>query len=64
MAPVVVFVEGNIGIGKSTLLASLKASLLADAATSDEWDVGLIGAEPARAATIAFSRSVCRSIPW
>ena len=33
MAPVVVFVEGNIGIGKSTLLASLKASLLADAAT-------------------------------
>ena len=38
--------------------------LLADAATSDEWDVGLIGREPARAATIAFSRSVCRSIPW
>lgn len=33
MAPVVVFVEGNIGIGKSTLLASLKASLLADDAS-------------------------------
>ena len=30
--------------------------LLADAATSDEWDVGLIGAEPARAATIAFTK--------
>lgn len=30
--------------------------LLADAATNDEWDVELIGAEPARAATIDFTR--------
>lgn len=29
--------------------------LLADAASKDAWDVGLIGAEPARAATIAFT---------
>ena len=30
--------------------------LLADAAEKDEWDVGLIGAEPQRAAVIAFSQ--------
>ena len=30
--------------------------LLADAATNDEWDVGLIGAEPQRAAVIAFTQ--------
>mmetsp|Transcript_22119 Transcript_22119/g.44365 ORF Transcript_22119/g.44365 Transcript_22119/m.44365 type:complete len:246 (+) Transcript_22119:111-848(+) len=30
--------------------------LLADAAESDEWDVGLIGAEPQRAEVIAFSQ--------
>ena len=30
--------------------------LLADAAGHDEWDVGLIGAEPARAETIAFTQ--------
>ena len=29
--------------------------LLADAATKDEWDVGLIGAEPARAQVISFT---------
>ena len=29
--------------------------LLADAALKDEWDVGLIGAEPARAQTISFT---------
>ena len=29
--------------------------LLGDAATRDEWDVGLIGAEPKRAETIAFT---------
>ncbi len=28
---------------------------LADASTRDEWDIGLIGAEPVRARTIAFS---------
>ena len=33
--------------------------LLADAATKDEWDVGLIGAEPQRATTIAFSQPYC-----
>ena len=30
--------------------------LLADAAIADEWDVGLIGAEPQRARTIAFTQ--------
>ena len=30
-------------------------SELADAATDDVWDIGLIGAEPARAETIAFT---------
>lgn len=30
--------------------------LLADAAVCDEWDVGLIGAEPQRAAVIAFTQ--------
>ena len=30
-------------------------SELADAATDDAWDIGLIGAEPARAETIAFT---------
>ncbi|HEY5795252.1 MAG TPA: transporter substrate-binding domain-containing protein [Bosea sp. (in: a-proteobacteria)] len=30
-------------------------ALLADAATRDEWDIGLIGAEPQRAETIAFT---------
>jgi polar amino acid transport system substrate-binding protein len=29
--------------------------LLADSATRDEWDIGLIGAEPQRAETIAFT---------
>ena len=33
--------------------------LLADAAKLDEWDVGLIGAEPQRAATIAFTQPYC-----
>ena len=31
--------------------------LLADAAVKDEWDVGLIGAEPKRAETITFTAS-------
>jgi len=30
--------------------------LLADAAAKDEWDIGLIGAEPQRASVIAFSQ--------
>lgn len=33
--------------------------LLADAAEGAEWDVGLIGAEPQRAATIAFTQPYC-----
>jgi polar amino acid transport system substrate-binding protein len=32
---------------------------LADAATDDAWDVGNIGAEPARAAAIAFTAAYC-----
>jgi len=32
---------------------------LADAATADAWDVGNIGAEPARAAAIAFTAAYC-----
>ena len=32
---------------------------LADAAAHDEWDVGNIGAEPARAETIAFTAAYC-----
>ena len=38
------------------LVTYANPGLLADAATNDEWDVGLIGAEPARAAMIAFTR--------
>lgn len=34
-----------------------KPSELADAATSDSWDVGLIGAEPQRAKHIAFTKA-------
>ncbi len=33
--------------------------LLADAAGANEWDVGLIGAEPQRAETIAFTAAYC-----
>jgi polar amino acid transport system substrate-binding protein len=32
---------------------------LADAATQDVWDIGLIGAEPQRAETIAFTPAYC-----
>jgi polar amino acid transport system substrate-binding protein len=32
---------------------------LADAATQDIWDIGLIGAEPQRAETIAFTAAYC-----
>ncbi len=38
-----------------TLIAFATPGELADAAGSDVWDVGLIGAEPARAETIAFT---------
>jgi polar amino acid transport system substrate-binding protein len=33
--------------------------MLADAAGANEWDIGLIGAEPQRAETIAFSAAYC-----
>ena len=36
-----------------------KPADLADAAVDDEWDIGLIGAEPARAETIAFTAAYC-----
>lgn len=36
-----------------------KPSLLADAAGTNAWDVGLIGAEPARAEKIAFTAAYC-----
>jgi polar amino acid transport system substrate-binding protein len=36
-----------------------KPSLLADAAGTDVWDIGLIGAEPARAEKIAFTAAYC-----
>jgi polar amino acid transport system substrate-binding protein len=32
---------------------------LAEASTRDEWDIGLIGAEPARAKTIKFTAAYC-----
>jgi polar amino acid transport system substrate-binding protein len=37
------------------LVAYASPALLADAAGRDEWDIGLIGAEPQRAETIAFT---------
>lgn len=37
------------------LVAYASPALLADAAQRDEWDIGLIGAEPQRAETIAFT---------
>ncbi len=36
-----------------------KPSLLADAADTNAWDIGLIGAEPARAEKIAFTAAYC-----
>jgi polar amino acid transport system substrate-binding protein len=36
-----------------------RPSKLADAAGTDAWDIGLIGAEPARAEKIAFSPAYC-----
>lgn len=36
-----------------------RPSQLADAAGTDAWDIGLIGAEPARAERIAFSPAYC-----
>jgi len=36
-----------------------KPSLLADAAGTNAWDIGLIGAEPARAERIAFTAAYC-----
>jgi polar amino acid transport system substrate-binding protein len=36
-----------------------KPSILADAAGTNAWDIGLIGAEPARAEKIAFTAAYC-----
>ena len=42
-----------------TLLPYKSPGELADAATDDVWDVGNIGAEPARATAIAFTAAYC-----
>lgn len=49
---------GQLGVGIE-LLRYKTPSLLADAAESGAWDVGNIGAEPARAQTIAFTAAYC-----
>ena len=41
------------------LVPFAKPGLLADAAGTDVWDIGLIGAEPQRAAVIDFSTAYC-----
>ncbi len=49
---------GQLGVGIE-LLRYKTPSLLADAAETGAWDVGNIGAEPARAKTIAFTAAYC-----
>lgn len=44
----------RLGVGLR-LVPYASPALLADAAGRDEWDIGLIGAEPQRAETIAFT---------
>jgi polar amino acid transport system substrate-binding protein len=47
-------------LGVDVALVSYKSpGELADAATDDAWDVGNIGAEPARATAIAFTAAYC-----
>ena len=48
----------RLGVG-CELLPYPNPGALADDAAADAWDVGNIGAEPARAATIAFSAPYC-----
>lgn len=47
-----------LGVGLE-LLRYKTPSLLADAAETGAWDVGNVGAEPARAKTIAFTAAYC-----
>ncbi len=47
-------VAGRLGVPLQ-LVPYASPALLADAAQRDEWDIGLIGAEPQRAQTIAFT---------
>ena len=47
-------VADHLGVGLR-LVPYASPALLADAAGRDEWDIGLIGAEPQRAETIAFT---------
>ena len=51
-------VANKLGVGLE-LVPFKNPGLLADAANKDKWDVGLIGAEPARAAVIAFTAPYC-----
>jgi polar amino acid transport system substrate-binding protein len=48
----------HLGVGV-TLVPYQSPGELADAATDDAWDVGNIGAEPARATAIAFTAAYC-----
>ena len=48
----------RLGVGV-TLVPYRSPGELADAATEDAWDVGNIGAEPARATSIAFTAAYC-----
>ena len=43
----------------SSCAATTRRAMLADDAAADAWDVGNIGAEPARAETIAFTDAYC-----
>lgn len=47
-------IADGLGVGLQ-LVPYASPALLADAAGRDEWDIGLIGAEPQRAETIAFT---------
>lgn len=47
-------IADHLGVGLR-LVPYASPALLADAAGRDEWDIGLIGAEPQRAQTIAFT---------
>lgn len=47
-------IAGRLGV-ELQLVPYASPALLADAAERDEWDIGLIGAEPQRAETIAFT---------
>lgn len=48
----------QLGVGLELLRYKTPAAI-ADSGDSDEWDIGNIGAEPARAATIRFTAAYC-----